>query len=252
MDYAVDVGIENDVVNERYNGGHFIYDDKRSYAKLYVFCKSIGLAFYTSTLTTCYVPKFYIIMNVAMFLSTLNRARYEIKHYQRYGTVFTSMDEFDIWKSSQWPKSRTVFSMFELALQIWFFVQIFPPQFVFNDTCEIGKSILKIHILTIFVVYIIIAFFSILLVICVYCGGRHRSETNRNSLYISNHVVSVPLPILLDNNQNYECCICMDVDNIQAWRLLPCGHKFHVSCISIWLRQHETCPICRHDIRIIP
>jgi hypothetical protein len=253
MDYIVDIDIENNNVRDdgHYAVGQFIYDEKRYCSKLYVFCKSIGLAFYTTTLTTCEVPDFYIIMNVVMFLSTMNSARYEYKHYQRYGTVFSSHNEYNTWKRNQWPKSRMVFSMTELAIKIWFFIKTFPPQFDYRTTCEIGQSMFKIHILTILVLYVIITVFSMLFLVCVYCGGPHYSYQTYIRSNITSQAISVPLPIISDNNQNDECCICMDVDNIQAWLILPCGHKYHALCVSRWLLQHHTCPICRFDIRIL-
>lgn len=46
-----------------------------------------------------------------------------------------------------------------------------------------------------------------------------------------------------------ECIICMskfqEQDHI---RLLPCFHKFHVSCIDTWLASTISCPVCKSDI----
>jgi hypothetical protein len=40
----------------------------------------------------------------------------------------------------------------------------------------------------------------------------------------------------------------LDVDDVQTWVMLRCGHKFHGSCISRWLPVHYTCPVCRLHI----
>jgi len=42
-----------------------------------------------------------------------------------------------------------------------------------------------------------------------------------------------------------ECCICLDVVKNDI-SLTICGHMFHKNCIS----QSETCPICRHWLKI--
>ena len=73
----------------------FVYDDRRSCSKLYVFLKLLGFIFYSSTLTTCDKPDFYFLIIILMGLSTLNNIRYEYAHYKRYGTVFLSLVEFD-------------------------------------------------------------------------------------------------------------------------------------------------------------
>ena len=69
-------------------------NNRRICAKLYVFFKFIGLIFYTISLQTCYNSNFFIGMIVAMFLSTINSARYEYAHFKRYGTIFSSVNEF--------------------------------------------------------------------------------------------------------------------------------------------------------------
>ena len=32
-------------------------------------------------------------------------------------------------------------------------------------------------------------------------------------------------------------------------RILPCGHRFHLSCVDIWLAHKGTCPNCKRDLR---
>ena len=60
--------------------------------------------------------------------------------------------------------------------------------------------------------------------------------------------VAIPIPILVNDNHNDECCICLDNNKEQTWSILPCGHKFHDSCISTWLLRQQKCPVCRHDM----
>jgi hypothetical protein len=172
-------------------------------------------------------------MIVAMFLSTINSARYEYAHFKRYGTIFSSVNEFNEWKKGLYPKSRILFSMVEISIKIVYFIKIFPPVCEFNNLCEIGESIFKIHILVLFMIYIIAGVFSI----CLLCSHRQ--------------TISLLIPILVVNSQNEECCICIDTDNTSEWSILPCGHKFHGQCISTWLHMNQTCPICRlHMIHI--
>ena len=44
-----------------------------------------------------------------------------------------------------------------------------------------------------------------------------------------------------------SCVVCMD-DSTPMTSRLPCGHVFHAPCISTWLREHTTCPVCRRDV----
>jgi len=219
----------------------FIYNNSRICGKLYVFFKFIGLIFYSTSLLTCYKPDFYIGIVVAMFLSMINSVRYEYEHFKRYGTTFSSVNEYVIWKKEIWPKSRVFFATIELSIKTAYFIQTFPPIFNYRNLCEIGESMLKIHILFLFALYIIFGIFSIFILWIVFflpISTRHHEP------------VSLLIPMILNTNQNEECCICLDMDNTLAWSILPCGHKFHWQCVSIWINSNQTCPVCRY--RVIP
>jgi len=253
----------------------FVYDKRRYCSKVYVFLKLMGLITYMTTLTKCYNQKFYTTMIVFMFLSTLNSARYEYKHLQRYGTTFSSIDEYKEWKKGLWPRSRLIFSMIELGIKVWYFIIIFPPIFEFNNTCNIGDSIFKIHTLILFAIYILISFLVICLCPTTWCntyrnyqptniqnqniilpGANIGNNPNPMSVVIPIAIpmtisVAIPIPILVTDNHNDECCICLDNNKEQTWSILPCGHKFHDSCISSWLLRQQKCPVCRHNMIIV-
>jgi hypothetical protein len=44
------------------------------------------------------------------------------------------------------------------------------------------------------------------------------------------------------------CSICLaDIENYQLdYKTLSCGHKYHMTCIDIWLQNNNTCPYCRN------
>jgi hypothetical protein len=145
MDYFGDVYFGQD--DRALYPAAFVYDDRRSCSKLCIFLKLMGLLFYTSTLTTCGKPDLYFLIIIVKGLSALNGVRYEYAHYKRYGTVFLSLAEFELWKKEQWPKTKAFFSVAELAIKIVFFIKTFPPQFEFHNLCNYGESVFKIHII---------------------------------------------------------------------------------------------------------
>jgi len=45
------------------------------------------------------------------------------------------------------------------------------------------------------------------------------------------------------------CSVCMDdVETGMEVVVLPCSHWFHETCATVWLKEHNTCPICRKGI----
>lgn len=46
-----------------------------------------------------------------------------------------------------------------------------------------------------------------------------------------------------------ECTICIDEVRVgDEVIVLPCRHWFHEECASLWLKQHNSCPVCRATI----
>lgn len=45
------------------------------------------------------------------------------------------------------------------------------------------------------------------------------------------------------------CAVCKDCfEKKQIAHRLPCGHTYHRDCILPWIRKHNTCPVCRHEL----
>lgn len=46
-----------------------------------------------------------------------------------------------------------------------------------------------------------------------------------------------------------DCTICLEtIDQYQY--ALTCAHVFHKECITLWLKENNTCPLCRTQIEI--
>nr|CAX72854.1 Heavy metal transport/detoxification protein,domain-containing protein [Schistosoma japonicum] len=45
------------------------------------------------------------------------------------------------------------------------------------------------------------------------------------------------------------CSICFDdFKESESVIKLPCAHIYHQNCVTTWLKQHGTCPVCRKDL----
>ncbi|KAL8107435.1 E3 ubiquitin-protein ligase AIP2 [Apium graveolens] len=63
-------------------------------------------------------------------------------------------------------------------------------------------------------------------------------------------VITITEEILNKLGTDAECCICKENlivnDKMQE---LPCKHTFHPPCLKPWLDEHNSCPICRHELQ---
>ncbi|KAG5982409.1 hypothetical protein E4U55_001916 [Claviceps digitariae] len=54
---------------------------------------------------------------------------------------------------------------------------------------------------------------------------------------------------MLEPEGEVECSICIDEMKIgETAVFLRCKHWFHENCVVLWLREHNTCPVCRTPI----
>ena len=49
-------------------------------------------------------------------------------------------------------------------------------------------------------------------------------------------------------NDGADCPICREGME-ESVALYPCNHTFHLQCIRRWLQTHDTCPVCRTQVR---
>ena len=267
MDYALDYVLEINepdvpVVHQRVS---FTYDDSRFFSKTYAGLKLLGVVVYAGTLSSCTASSLYFYMSMlcVMAMSAANSVRYEYCHYKRYGTSFYSAEEFIAWKKTLWSRSRLFFSVTELAIKIGYFIYTFPPEFDFINRCTLGESIFKLHILALTLIYLVSGGITACLLLSFYCcntmsrGHPHRHPPHRHPphrhphrhQHIVIHLIPAVIPIqspIQDGLQD-ECCICLEraAESTLPWSMLVCGHKFHTVCVSTWLANHKTCPICR-------
>lgn len=235
----------------------FVYDEKRICNRLCLFMKMCGFVFYTAGAITCanrndasfmaHAPFItYCFMLVGMFASICNLTRYEYAFYKKYGTIFSSIQEFKAWKLQQMPGLRHLFTVIESVILSCFFVTVWPLQFPISDEndphstvsiCELSMTVFKIQVVTILTVYLI----ALVFIACMYV-----SIMSFPILYADAHTRATTPPIesFYFVDEQTECCICLDT-NANLWTMTRCAHSFHRECLSNWTQTNVTCPVCR-------
>ncbi|KAB1219883.1 E3 ubiquitin-protein ligase AIP2 [Morella rubra] len=63
-------------------------------------------------------------------------------------------------------------------------------------------------------------------------------------------VITLTEEILAKLGKDAECAICKE-NLVVSVRMqeLPCKHTFHPPCLKPWLDEHNSCPICRHELQ---
>jgi hypothetical protein len=263
----------------------FLYDDARRLPRLFLFAKVTGFAFYIMITVSCHnKPPFswFCMVLLGMFASICNMIRYECVFLTKRGTVFESVDEFHEWKMQQKPNIKHGLDFIELAFKIGIFINSLPLTFEIHDEinhdvvsiCNTGTTVLKIHSLVIFIMCVIVSCF----LGCIYINfpsdnsnsnnnnnnsndnsnnnsnsndnnGNGNSNNNRNVTHHINQLFALCInPKGIDTQT--ECCVCLDKTN-QPWITMRCAHSFHATCITEWLQQNPSCPICRSQIDVV-
>lgn len=78
-------------------------------------------------------------------------------------------------------------------------------------------------------------------------------QSNAPAPATENAIASLPKRKLdeemLGPERKGECTICIDEVVVEdEVVVLPCKHWFHEECASLWLKQHNSCPVCRAAI----
>jgi hypothetical protein len=93
---------------------------------------------------------------------------------------------------------------------------------------------------------------------------RNPGEMNQLLLQMMNQPITNPVPQHLIDQlpqtvvddasklapEKKSCLICLcDFENGDNTIVLPCIHLFHYDCIIEWFRSHNTCPVCKFEIK---
>jgi hypothetical protein len=55
-------------------------------------------------------------------------------------------------------------------------------------------------------------------------------------------------PQLIPVAENNNCCAICQENNVM--HSTACKHYFHPDCLQPWLKTHDSCPVCRHPLRL--
>ncbi|XP_018481149.2 receptor homology region, transmembrane domain- and RING domain-containing protein 3 [Raphanus sativus] len=114
--------------------------------------------------------------------------------------------------------------------------------------CLFGSTALVVSLIMFFV-----------LTISLFIYRRCTSRRNNTSQFhgMSRRMVKAMPSVTFTSVRGYittalSCAICLE-DYIvgEKLRVLPCCHKFHATCVDLWLTSWRTfCPVCKQDARI--
>ena len=72
-------------------------------------------------------------------------------------------------------------------------------------------------------------------------------EYNSSIIYEKPEIITLELTEI-DKEEYTHCIICID-DNINDLVKTECNHIYHKKCINKWIKENNTCPICRVNLR---
>ena len=77
-------------------------------------------------------------------------------------------------------------------------------------------------------------------------GAKLNKKRRGNSSSTESSSSTLQSAVLRFGHSSIDCSICQDPD--QSVYKLPCRHVYHVDCVTSWLQQRNTCPLCRLEL----
>ncbi|XWS57833.1 hypothetical protein CRYUN_Cryun09bG0207700 [Craigia yunnanensis] len=75
--------------------------------------------------------------------------------------------------------------------------------------------------------------------------NQGQNLSHRAASSFGDHLMGPGWDLLLQ----YLCSICLeDIEIGSEAKEMPCKHKFHSGCITLWLELHSSCPVCRYQL----
>lgn len=238
------------------------YDEKRSFKKFRLLSKCSFLLYHItsilvsfSRIETNHLFVSYCIALVGMLISTSNMMRYEYAHYKIYGRIFSSLEEFKLWRSKQFPVLNYVFGGLEIMLQIYFLIDSWPLKFDTFAAYELSIGLLQIQIILLIMLGALLALFSCCMVLCSGSAIQIISSSGSQQGRLPPSPPPPPpnsLTTTIISGEHFidlerECCICLD-KNTKQWVTTRCTHAFHQECIANWTQNSTSCPVCRSNL----
>jgi len=82
-------------------------------------------------------------------------------------------------------------------------------------------------------------------------GMKRRKDINEKNEDYNNDGHRYKIRKIQEEQEEYECAICLENEEQKEELILQCGHIFHKECINEWFRrrQNNDCPCCREQNR---
>ncbi|EEF48181.1 E3 ubiquitin-protein ligase RNF181 [Ricinus communis] len=71
-----------------------------------------------------------------------------------------------------------------------------------------------------------------------------------HQISVSNSLVAnMPMVSVSTEDDDSVCSVCMEgFQSDMGGKQVQCGHVYHAACISSWLSNSSSCPLCRFNI----
>jgi len=161
----------------------------------------------------------YCATLVTIFASIANLIRYELIYWNNKGRIFFSLQEYKLWKNTNFSNIKYSFTAIESVCKIAILFQ--SPLMKEENLYYISILIMQLNAIAIIIIFGMISIYAFFKTLC-------------NPYFC----------IRPDINNKIECPICLD-KNDKLWVTTKCNHRFHGDCLNEWINISNTCPICR-------